>query len=215
MHTKYSTLTPKLLKIGDEILEWAGTYLCRENEHIKRPKGSQVVCPFVKPAIDNDSFYLAFHPEVNGQSEEQLEQLMFSYIEFFKKMGPFSPGDKMKKTLLMVFNNIPHAESSIMDIVHLNIKDKYVENGLMIGQFHPNCDERGIYNRKLKVSVAPYSFFAIRNMAIHDILFLKEKSEWFMAYNAWFGEKFRKGELDEHTNHLEEYYLMAKKKFNI
>ena len=212
---KFATLTPKLSQIATEILAWAETYLSQPNENIKRPKGSQVVCPFAKPAIDNDSFFITFHPEVNGRSEEHLEQLMLSYIEFFKKMGPFSVGDKLKKALLPVFNNIPEEESFILDVVHNNIKDKFVENGLMIGQFHPNCDERGVYNRKFKVSVAPYSFFAIRNMAIHDILFLKEKREWFMAFNAWYGEKFRKGDLDEHTNHLEEHYLMAKKKFDI
>ncbi|WP_338092185.1 DUF6875 domain-containing protein [Solitalea lacus] len=39
----------------------------------------------------------------------------------------------MKKTLLAVFNNIPDDESCILDVVHSNIKDKYVENGLMIG----------------------------------------------------------------------------------
>ena len=212
---KYSTVTPGLVSVSEGILNWAETYLTQENDNIKRPRGSQVVCPFAKAAIDNDTFFMAYHPEVNGKSEEHMEMLLLDYIEEFKKMGPFSNGDKFKKTLLVIFNNIPDKESVILDIVHKNIKDRYVENGLMIGQFHPNCDDRGVYNRTFKVSTAPYCFFSIRNMAIHDILFLKDKREWFLVYNNLYGEKFRKGDLDEHTTHLEEYYHIAKKKFNL
>ncbi|MCK6690767.1 MAG: hypothetical protein L6Q97_01555 [Thermoanaerobaculia bacterium] len=211
----HAVLSPEMIRISNEIMEWAITYLAAENENIHRPKGSQAVCPFVKPAIDNNTFLLAFHPEVNGKSEEHLEQLLLSYIEGFKKTGPFRAGDTYKKTLLVVLPNVPNDESYILDVVHKRIKDKFVENDLMIGQFHPNCDDRGVYNRRFRVSIAPYCLYSIRQMALHDILFLRDKKEWFMAYNAKFGQKFKNGDLDEHSTHLEEYYLMAKRKYDI
>ena len=212
---KHSVLTPEMIRISNEILDWAVNYLAADNENIKRPRGSQSICPFVKPSIDNNTFLFAFHPEVNGTSENHLEELMLSYIETFKKTGPFRSGDTYKKTLIVVFPNIPNDDSCILDVVHKMVKDKYVENDLMIGQFHPNCDDRGVYNRRFKVSIAPYCLFSIRQMALHDILFLGGKKEWFLAFNAKFGQKFKKGELDENTNHLEEYYLMAKRKYQI
>ena len=211
----HSVLTPEMIRVSNEIMEWANTYLAADNEHIKRPKGSQAVCPFVRSSIDNNTFLFAFHPEVNGQSEEHLEKLMLSYIETFKKTGPFKAGDTYKKTLLVVFPNISNEESYILDVVHKMIKNTFVENDLMIGQFHPNCDDRGVYNRRFKVSVAPYCLYSIRQMALHDILFLRDKKEWFVIYNAKFGHKFKNGDLDEFNNHLEEYYLMAKRKFDI
>lgn len=211
----YSVLSPEMLKISNEILEWAENYLAQDNEHIKRPKGSQAICPFVKPAIDNNTFYFAFHPEVNGLGEMHLEQIMLDYIEVFKKTGPFRSGDMYKKTLLVVFPHVNKDESYILDVVHKNIKDEYVKNDLMVGQFHPNCDERGVYNRAFRVSTAPYCLYSIRQMALHDILFLKEKKEWFLVYNAKFGQKFKKGDLDDNTSHLEDYYLRAKRLFNI
>jgi heptaprenyl diphosphate synthase len=202
-----------MIRISNEILDWAITYLAADNESIKRPKGSQAVCPFVKASIDNDTFLFAFHPEVNGTSETHLEELMVDYIETFKKTGPFRDGDTYKKTLIVVFPYIRDEDSYILDVVHKNVKDQYVVNDLMIGQFHPNCDDRGVYNRQFKVSMAPYCLFSIRQMALHDILFLRDKKEWFLAYNAKYGAKFKKDELDENNNHLEEYYLMAKRKY--
>ena len=51
-------------------------------------------------------------------------------------------------------------------------------------------------------------------MAIHDILFLREKEDWFKAYNLRFGEKFNQPQkLEDYKKPLLEYYLEAKQRF--
>lgn len=203
------------LKAANELTEWATTYLTTENQDIQRPRGNQIVCPFVKPSMENNTFYMSFHPEIDGKNEDEIEQLMIKYIDNFKKTYPVGDSQKLTKALLVVFNNIREKDAEVLDIAHNRIKDVFVQNGLMIGQFHPKCKETGIYNPKFKVSIAPYPLIAIRNMAIHDVLFLRNKKEWFMIYNLWFGDKFKKNELDENTSHLEELYQEAKRKFNL
>ena len=207
-------LSPRYMKIANEILEWAQTYLMAESPQVKRPSGSQEVCPFVAPSIENDSFYMAFHPEVNGQRDEPIQHIMSDYINQFKETPPFEPSEKLKKALLVVFPEIPKERTYVLDIAHTKIKTKFVQAGLMVGQFHQNCDERGVYNRAFRISLSPYPLMGVRHMAIHDIIFLRDNEEWFKAYNIRYGERFREPDkLEDYNRPLVGMYLDAKGKF--
>ncbi len=207
---KNSFLTPNMLKIGEDVIAWSNTYLTQENKDVNRPKGSQVVCPFVKPTLDNDTYYITFAPEITTGNVKEIEQVAIRHIKEFKELVPNGSNSVYKKGLLVVFNNLSNDDAYALDQVHKNTKDMFVSNGLMLGQFHANCDERGAYNSDFKVSIAPYPLFAIRNMAVHDILFLKEKKVWFETFDALYGDRFKKEELDENTSYLEQFYLEAK-----
>lgn len=185
-----------------------------ENEQIKRPIGGQTVCPFVKGSVENNSFYMEFHDEVTGQSEEQIEKTMIDSISTFTRLGPFADNEKLHKALLVIFPNLPEKQTKVLDIAHSSIKSEFVRNGLMVGQFHKNCDERGIYNPGFKVSVSPFPLIAIRHMAIHDIIFVKENSEWFHHYNLRFGHRFNEPKgIEDYNQHLIKYYDEAKRRF--
>jgi heptaprenyl diphosphate synthase len=210
-------VSPELIQVANEILHWAEEFLSTENPLLKRPYGSQEICPFVKPSIKSNYFYMAFHPEVNAGSVEPIADIMLEYINTFKNTHPFKPSEQLKKTLLVIFPGIPKDQTYVLDAVHRLIKTKFVEQGLMVAQFHENCDETSVHNKKLKVNTAPHSFMAIRYMAIHDILFLKshDTPEWFDEYNRRFGDIFRDPEkLDQHTMPLKDFYIEAKKKFS-
>jgi heptaprenyl diphosphate synthase len=207
-------LSPRYLKIANEIMEWSNSYLTASNDNIRRPGNNQEVCPFVKDSLENDSFYMAFHPEVNGQRDEPIQRIMSEYINIFKETPPFDPAEKRKKALLVIFPEIPPERTYVLDIVHAKIKHKFVDSGLMIGQFHQNCNERGIYNRGYRVSLSPYPLIAIRHMALHDIIFLRENEDWFKAYNIRYGEKFKDPDkLEDYQKPLLGTYLEAKEKF--
>lgn len=212
---KSQFISPQDLEIANCVLNWAKEYLMKENPNINRPNGNNVVCPFVSTSIDNNSFYIVVHKEVNGESVEHIETIMYSYLEPFKSQGPFGTNDKQKKALLVVFPNIPTDQSRALDIVHQNIKTQFVSEGLMVGQFHPNCEEKGIYNLGFLVSIAPYPLIAIRHMTIHDILFLGENELWFNEYNIRFGEKFKEPKtIEDFNKHLIIHYQKAKRKFS-
>ncbi|MEA2572987.1 MAG: hypothetical protein QOH93_285 [Chloroflexia bacterium] len=213
MHTSF--LSPTELQLANDILVWAKESLASENENLKRPRGNQVVCPFVGPSIENDSFYFTFHPEVTQHAEHLIEEIMIGYIPEFLRLWPFEPSDKLKKALLVVFPNVPDKQTRVLDQAHTNIKSRFVEAGLMVGQFHKNCDVPSVYNRTLLVSRSPIPLMAIRQMAIHDILFLGENEDWFQAYNVQYGHKFNDPDkLESFNAHLLEYYVRAKARFS-
>jgi heptaprenyl diphosphate synthase len=211
---KHSFLTPDMVKIGWEILEWSKTYLAQEHKQVKRPRGSQVICPFVKPTIDANSYYLTFQSEITEKNVQAIATIALSYIEEFKQLNPNTSKSVYKKALVVVFNNLNAQDACVLDAVHEQVKDAFVASGLMIGQFHPLCEERGAYNPHFKISVSPYPLLAIRSMAVHDILFLKEKRTWFETFDALYGNRFKKEMLDENTSDLEGYYLQAKEKYD-
>lgn len=77
-----------------------------------RPYGSQSVCPLsALRFIDHDCFFMVFHPEINHYSGQLIEQLLVNYIASFRQLGPFEPGDKLKKALLVVFPSIPEKQA--------------------------------------------------------------------------------------------------------
>lgn len=207
-------LSPSSIKAANEVLKWAEEFLKSESKDLHRPRGSQSVCPFVNASLENDSFYMVFHPEINQyqSSEQAIEQIVVSYIRAFEELWPFEPKLKLTKALLVVFPNLPEGEVRILDRVYANIKDSFVKAGLMLGQFHQQCDVPSVYNREFMVSRSPIPLMAIRSMAIHDILFLSEREDWFQIYHAHYGHRFNHGGgVENYNNHLIEYYLRAKK----
>lgn len=207
-------LSPRYMAVANELMEWARSYLMASNPQLQRPGLNQEVCPYVKGSIDKDSFYIVFHPEVNGQRDDPIQRILLDYVDQFKETPPFDPSEKLKKALLVVFPEIPEERTYVLDIAHSKIKTKFVQAGLMVGQFHQNCDERSVHNRGFQVSISPYPLIAIRHMAIHDIIFLKDNEEWFKAYNIRYGELFREpSKLEDYSKPLVGPYLDAKGKF--
>src|SRR5437588_2463856 len=174
------------LAVAEEIMDWIQNFLMAPNEAVKRPRGDQVVCPFVKTAVQSGALQMEFHRGVNGQDVDDIVHIMRACAEPFKRMPPHGPSGLMRKALMVVFPNIEASDGSALDEAHHLLKDDFVEQGLMLGQFHPRCEERGVYNRAFKASVAPYPLIAIRHMAVHDIIFLHANERWFKAYNVRF-----------------------------
>jgi hypothetical protein len=220
MHAQEEVLLPAALHspaniaIATELLDWCRDYLMAENGEIKRPVGNQVVCPFVGASIRHDGLRMAFHPEVNAEDEPTIETIVANYIPVFRALPPYEKSALLRKALLIVFPNITERSAAVLDHVHANVKLRFVEAGLMLGQFHPRCEETGVYNAHLRVSRSPYPLMAVRHMAIHDILFLDSDPVWFSLYNLRFGHRFRApGDLNDNERHYVDRYNAARSKF--
>ncbi len=212
-------ITPKLNKIATEIIAWARSFLVPEHGDMIRPFGNKgekkagPVCPFIEPSLENDSFYLVFHPEINGKSQGDVEECLETYIELFKEMEPYSEERQHLKSLLIVFPDIPKDRFQVLTKAFSKLKPRFVENGLMLAPFYPTCDDRSIHNKRLLTSQTPYPLIALRHMAKHDILFLGGDKGWFNHYNTRFGHLFKSPDkLDEHELPLLSLYEDARKK---
>jgi hypothetical protein len=207
-------ISPEQIVIGQSLLKWAREFLMAEDARVKRPYGGDTVCPFVKASIDSNAFYMVFHNEINGEDPEAIVDLLLEYISPFQIHGPYRENEQVNKALLIVFPRIPAEHYWVLDSVHQLTKDKMVEAGLMINQSHPKCRTPAIHNPEwTSVSVAPYPLMAMRMMAVHDILFLGSKKQWFLRYHSRFGNRFDRPELLGVNRHLAPLYAKAKAKY--
>lgn len=209
-----SLLNPSAQRCANEIMKWAEDFLIPEHKEIKRPVGSQAICPFVAASIEQDSFYMVFHPEVTGADYSQVEEILNYYIEVFVKSPPYDEHGALK-ALLVVFNKMESGATQVLDMVAGNLKDEFVSRYLMVAPFYPKCKQWSVYNPALYTSRSPYPLIAIRNMAIHDILFLHEQKNWFDSYNRKFGDRFKEpSTIEDFNRHLLMKYDEAKRKFS-
>ncbi len=100
-------------------------------------------------------------------------------------------------TLVSVLTGFPKDQLKLLDDVHGQMKSGLVRRGLMLGQFHSECDERAARNADFRVSNAPVPMLAMRNLAFHDVLFLGSDPEWFAAYQERYGDRYECGSIPD------------------
>jgi hypothetical protein len=212
-----SFVTPDEVALAQQVLMWARDYLMKENDSLHRPYPPQTVCPFVESSVNSNCFYMVFHNEFNGRDASAIIEQVLEYMQPFKMAPPIEENLRVRKALLVVFPKIETASLEALDVCHRIIKPKMVEEGLMVGQFHPDCEEQAIHNRQWRtISRSPVPLLAMRHMSIHDIMFLESNDHWFKAYDMRFGHRFRNQarSLSRHEKHLIGFYERAVAKYS-
>jgi hypothetical protein len=85
-----------------------------------------------------------------------------------------------------VLPGIDRTSSAEIDNLQRSLKDRFVREGLMIGQFHPTCDEPGVWNQSFRPLRSPIPLLAIRTMVVYDMPFLLGSQAHLGAYLARF-----------------------------
>lgn len=201
-------LSTRKITDAHTLLNWIQSYICQPHPQLGR-KGD--ICPFAQPAIDNNMLDMVFHYGVNGQSASEIEAITQKYIQVFLDHYPLDRPNAIFQTLLVVFPDIPIELSTVIDDAHRTLKSAYVQQGLMLGQFHMTCPEPAVRNPDFPIMVSPLPFFAIRHMAQHDVLFLHQRTDWFSHYDARLGEAYQLGKVSHPL--LVQLYEGAKQRF--
>jgi hypothetical protein len=94
--------------------------------------------------------------------------------------------------LIYVLPDLPEHSWTLLDQGHEAAKPGLAEDGLMLGQFHPHCDEPAARNSAFLVARSPIPMLAMRNMSLHDILFLDRDARTFRAYDKRFSDVYEK-----------------------
>jgi heptaprenyl diphosphate synthase len=142
-----------------------------------------------------------------------IEKLRAEIGEFAKAGRPLRNTGVLLESRLVVMPRMDADGWERLDAAYGDLKDFAVELGLMIGQFHPRCDERAVRNPDFRVSVAPVAMLAIRYMAPHDILFLHRSERWFKEYDSRFQSHFQRGRIRDSL--LVSLYSTARDRYSL
>lgn len=191
------------------VVRWLREYVGKPSPDIGR---TGPVCPFVPPALDDNAMRFSFHYQQDCLDTGRLRDLLVEELRHFDETAalPGKAGTSLA-SLLVVFPDAGAPGWAAIDEVYPAMKEFAVDNGLMVGQFHPNCDERAVRNPLFPVSRSPIGLLAVRRLAPHDVLFLHSDKRWFDVYEQRFGAHLRAGKVRDalmqelHANALERF----------
>lgn len=202
---EYSSRTAKLaqsdLSALRTVADWIETFVARPHKDLGR---AGPVCPFVPGALDRKTLWLA--PEqIAGRSETDLVQLIDGYKKRLLGAQPTEGDDTNYKAIIVVFTDLSADRvKEYMDgvqIQHLK-RLSYVEDGVVMGDFHRRNEGSAIRNPNFRPFKAPVPFLLMRHGVISDWMFFLDSDDWLSLWARRFAQSAVQalaGEL-RHTN---------------
>jgi hypothetical protein len=169
-----------------QLMHWIETFICQPHPHLGR-EGS--VCPYVSKSREKGLFWLTAYPGARP-SVEEVDAVVSAYREWFLALEPRAGADAQYKTLVILFPDIADPDApAIIDQAQLRLKPAFVQQGLMIGQFHATSTAPGVWNPAFYPLRSPVPLLVMRPMAPHDILFLHMEEGFVRAYVKRYGQR--------------------------
>ena len=150
-------------------VEWVREFLAAPHADLGR-KGP--VCPYIRHSFDEQLVHVLSRPE-SSCTDPALHGAMSEARHTFAALQRRAPaGREHLVTVLVVLPRIDRTSSAALDELHRALKDEFVAEGLMIGQFHPECQARGLWSAAFRPLQSPVPLLAIREMTSSDLPFL-------------------------------------------
>jgi hypothetical protein len=147
------------------------------------------VCPYVSTSREKGFFWLTAYVGARPGLEEVCAVASI-YREWFLALEPQAGPDAQYKTISILFPDIQERDApALIDEAQLLLKPAFVQQGLMIGQFHADSNEPGVWNPTIRPLRSPVPLLVMRPMVPHDILFLAMEEGFVRAYLERFGRR--------------------------
>jgi hypothetical protein len=163
------------------VARWAETFLCQTNVDLGR---TGAVCPFAKPAIEHRLFLIGIIDVDLGRILDFAKEVDFYRQWFVELQGSLHP--ERNACMVLITSKCDLNSSDKLDHIQEQLKDDFVQEGLMIGQFHPKCEVEGLWNPDFRPLASPLPLLAIRRLVPSDLPFLTSKSEYMVKYFSMY-----------------------------
>jgi hypothetical protein len=173
------------------VAAWAEAYLSRPHPDLGR---AGPVCPYVPTSLRRRLFHLTVCgggvERYGGAGRTRLLDAIATYRDWFTRLDPRDGPGAQFKTILILFPDLSAADApEVIDRTQAAVKPSFVDNGLMIGQFHqlPPA-EGGLWNADFRPLRSPVPLLAIRHMVPSDLPFLTGDRRLLDGYRRVFGD---------------------------
>eukprot|EP00039_Didymoeca_costata_P007205 m.97317 g.97317 ORF g.97317 m.97317 type:complete len:614 (+) comp13589_c0_seq2:283-2124(+) len=132
---------PKSCPVPPEDLKELQLMLCYLREFCGKPNpmlgrpGS--TCPFVPTALRKNSLYMGVVRTEEQTTKEDVMEVVSGLLERFSKLEPVSGKYEIYKSIVVAFPKVSlERVRECIDAAQAEIKEQFVQRGLMIGEFH-------------------------------------------------------------------------------
>ncbi len=175
---RWPGIDPEVLPKMLLVLWWIENFLARPHKDLGR---TGPTCPFIRPALERNTVWLSALTRDQYQTVP-LEKWVLDFRDWFLDLDPVSSQDSVYKTILITLPDLtPDEYVTILDATQAKLKPSFIQEGLMIGQFHPDCEEGGVRNPAFRPLKSPVPLLAIRKMTPFDFMFLKREKDLYDA----------------------------------
>ena len=172
-------------------LDWTQSFLSSPHPAMGR-KGP--VCPFIGQVLDERLLYVTCRTESDCGSDELREAVRRAKQWLIELQERTPKAKRHLVAVLIVLPRIDRSSSASLDALHAELKSEFVESGLMLGQFHPECQAPGLWSTGFRPLQSPVPLLAIREMTASDLPFLVASE----AHAATYFERFARS-IPAHT----------------
>jgi hypothetical protein len=180
-------------------MRWVEEFVTQPHPELGRPGA---VCPRLAPAIRANTIWLvaiAVHGSTSNHAVGAGRLLMQVFEDI--AAGP----RRATTALLGFFPGLPGERAAdFIDGGYRMLRTEFVERGLMLGEFHADSTVGSVHNRALPVMRCPEPMFAIRAMALHDVLFADQpgtppadRLAFLLAYQRHIGRRLSPAARDD------------------
>jgi hypothetical protein len=165
-----------------EVARWTVDYLCESHPDLGR---SGDVCPFTAVALREELLLSAVCHVYDADPRPSMRDVMLQTMRDFEAMSPQLGNRAGLKAMLVLF---PSLEGMWVDDVQEDLSLTFAERGLMIGEFHAECQKVGLHNAYFLPLRSPIPLLAVRNMMLTDLAFLNASDTKLRLYLQRFGD---------------------------
>jgi hypothetical protein len=144
---------------------WVSSFLMREHPELGR---SGDVCPFTAQAFRLDTIRIGV---CTATDIAGIKSAMRCCLQEFASI-PCAHSMRNFRTVIVGFPNVNNADGlAALKKVQAQLKLYSFLHGLMIGRFHPESNNPGLWNRQFRPLRAPLPMLAVRHLVENDAPF--------------------------------------------
>ncbi|QWP77560.1 hypothetical protein J5226_03895 [Lysobacter sp. K5869] len=154
-----------------QLLKWVREFIGAPHPELGR---SGSICPFVPGALNMDTIWFAEVTEAEPTAES-IGRIIKEYRNVFLATEPSKAPESINKAFLVAFPTLAArgAEgTALVDEVQYQLKPYFVDQGMMLGEFHSMNESPGLRNPEFRPLRSPVPMLAIRLMVESDLPFM-------------------------------------------
>lgn len=186
-----------------QMLRWVREYIGAPHPELGRP-GS--ICPFVPGALSLDTIWFAVMTSA-APTVDSIGRIIDECRSIFLETEPSKMPQSINKAFVIAFPNLlelgPEG-TSLVDRVQYMLKPRFVERGMMLGEFHSMNDSPGLRNPEFRPLRSPVPMLAIRLMVESDLPFMtrdqytyEERAAFLRSYLYRLGSSLKPARFNE------------------